>query len=272
MGAQQNKEEAMDGFMDFGIGVEDEGVGTKEKKYSAKDGCSDRISFAWFSIPGEPDADGNPTWTTDGLIREDGTFNPKAVPRFTGCQRHYIKGVGYVLHDGPAFNQFGKPKTAIATVVVVWPTNDEGDLDMNKFSKGKGWKVLPWIHGDSEKYKQIAKIHKRNPLSRHDVLFSCPENGAEYQKLTFLAEQERDELPSNLLASLMASEKPQAKATVRKILSQVKSIVDGLQAELATKMTVAEVIAKRDGKDPSTALDNSANTATDVDSMLDGVI
>lgn len=246
-----------DGFLDFGMGMGDDDVGKKSQNFKVKDDTSYRVTFGWFSVRHE---DG--TWHDDEAYTKEGTLTEEAVIRFAGCQRIYKKGVGQILYKGPAYAQFGKPRDAIATILVVWPTDDEGELDVEKFKKGKGWEVMPWIHGDGEKYVSIKKLNKRFPLMTSDVMISCPSNGGEYQKMSFTPEN------SNLLQKLLGSEKPEAQAISGKIIADIKAVAATIHAEMARDLTIDEIKEKA-GQDGDSPVDVKNHAAKDVDSLLE---
>jgi hypothetical protein len=250
-----------EGFMDFTLGTGDDEVGKRSGRFQAKDSTTYRATFVWFSLPKVED-DKIVGWDDDGAFLEDGTLHPDAQVRFTGCERIYKKGVGYILYGGPAYAKFGKPRQAVATVICLWPTNDEGELQVEKFKSGKGWAVMPWIFSP-DKYKDIKAKHKRFSLIKHDLSLACPENGAEFQKLSFTPEGE------NLLQKLMASEKTEYKAVVAKILGDAKAVAAGIYDELARNLTIDEIMEKL-GETPGTP--TGSHSAKDVDALLDDVL
>lgn len=252
-----------DDFMDFTLGSGDESVGKKTERFSVDDDTSYRVSLVWFSVP-KLDEDGKVTdWDDDAAFEKDGSLNPKAVVRFTGCERVYKKGVGYIKYQGPAYAQFGRPKQAVATILCSWPTDKEGDLDVASFQKGKGWQIQPWIFS-TDKYDQVKKIHKRTPLTEKDMLITCPPNGAEYQKMTFLPEDQ------HLFRKLLASDKPEYKAVVKRMLADIRAVASRIHNDLARKMTIDEINdALGNASESPTGTDHSAR---DVDDALNGII
>jgi len=253
-----------EGFLDFGMGVGDDNIGKRAKNFKVKDGVAYRISFCWFSVLKEG-ADGQKFWDDDAAWDKEGNLVADAQVRFAGCRRIYLKGVGNILYKSNTYAQFGKPKDAIGTILCVWPTDDEGDLDAAKFKAGKGWQVQPWVHGDGEKYQALKKIHKRRALTEHDVLFSCPENGGEFQKITFTAENE------NLLVRLLQSDKPEMRAVADKIIAEARAMAKTMKDEMARDLTIDEIKEKLTGSsDTPTGTTNHASK--DVDELLDDVL
>ena len=171
--------------------------------------------------------------------------------------------MGYFLYKGPAYAQFGSPKQNIATILLVWPTDKEGDLDGASFKAGKGWKVQPWVFS-TDKYNTIKKSNKRFPLLKHDLALSCTD--AQYQKMTFSPEGE------NLFQAMLASDKPAVKATVSKILKDIKGVAANIHRDLARDLTVDQV-REALGEDVDTPTGGSGNHASkNVDDLLDGVL
>lgn len=253
-----------EGFLDFAMGVGDDNVGKRSKNFKVKDDTSYRVSFPWFSVL-KTDDEGNKEWDDEAAWDDDGQLVDEAQVRFAGCRRFYLKGVGHILFANSSYKQFGqKPKDAIGTILVVWPTDDEGDLDVSKFKAGKGFTVQPWIHGDGEKYQALKKIHKRRSLLEHDILITCPENGGEYQKMTFTAENE------NLLRKLLESDKPEMRAIADKIVAQVKEIAESLRDEMAQALSPDEIRERLSGDGGSPAAASAASK--DVDALLDDVV
>jgi hypothetical protein len=251
-----NEYESDDGFMDFTLGEGDDDVGKKGGRFTAKDDTTYRVSFVWLSVL----KDGK--WDDDAAFLKDGTLNPEASIRFTGCERIYKQGVGYILYKGPAFAQFGKPRQAVATIICVWPTNDDGELQVEKFAQGKGYAVQPWIFSP-DKYKDIKAKHKRFTLVNHDLSLACPENGAEYQKLSFTPEAD------NLFMRMLASEKPAIQAAMKKILADVRATAMAIHGELARDLSVAEIQDKLGG---GSGAPTGNHAAKDVESLLGDLI
>ena len=252
-----------EGFLDFGMGVGDDNVGKRSKNFKVKDDTSYRITFPWFSVLKEND-EGEKYWDDAAAWDDEGNLVDEAQIRFAGCRRMFVEKVGYILYKNSSYKQFGKPKDCIATVVCVWPTDDEGDLDVSKFKAGKGFQVMPWIHGDGEKYQALKKIHKRRSLVDHDILFSCPENGGEFQKITFTAENE------NLLRKLLASDKPEMRAVADRIVSEAKALAESMYEEMAQDLTIDQIRERQTGESSSGPAGGGASK--DVDELLDDVL
>jgi hypothetical protein len=255
-----------DGFLDFSAGVGDDDVGKKSTRFGAKDDTSYRVTLGWYSVTVR-DSDGDVTgWDDDAAWDKDGNLVDEAVVRFTGCERIYKKGVGYFLYKGPAYAVFGQPRQSVATILVVWPTDSDGELDIAKFAAGKGYAVQPWVFS-TDKYNVLKKQNKKFHLKTHDVAMTCPENGAEYQKLTFTPED------SNLLHKLMASEKPEMKAVVEKIKADIRGVAANIHRDLARDLTVDEVReALGEEVETPSGQKGGSHAAKDVDNLLKDVL
>jgi hypothetical protein len=206
-----------EGFLDFSFGQGDELVGKKGKRFKGEKDRSYRASFAYFDKIG-----------ADGVPAED------ANPCFVGCQRIYKPGVGYILHKGPEYNQFGTPKQCIGTVIVLWPTDREGQLDTSAFKAGTGWQVLPWLL-DADKYNTLKTNHRRFHLGRHDFGITCTD--ATFQKMTFAPE------PESLLRKLLGASSENHRDLARKILDQARKLGEDLRPTMARDLSVREVMA-----------------------------
>ena len=146
----------MSGFEQFGFGEGDEQIGSKIKRFKAKEGEKYRISFVWW--PG----------------MDEGKPNMDApTPKFIGCKRLYKAGVGYFIDNGPEFVKLadGPSKMQVATLICLWPTDANGNLDKTGFTEGR-FQVMPWIIS-VDKYKNIEQNHKEFPLGQHDLTVNC---------------------------------------------------------------------------------------------------
>ena len=237
----------MEGFENFTFGSGDENIGERSKRFKGEAGRSYRVSFVWFDN-----------------YNEDGTPAEGANLNFTQCKRIYKEGVGYIAITNANRAAMTKltglqPRQQIATVICVWPTDKEGDLDVASFKNGKGWKVQPWTFSPA-KYTTIGQNHKRFPLTKHDLSMLCSD--AQYQKMTFTPEGE------SLLLKYLQSKNEDIRAVGMKIVSEARAVASNIHGELARHMTVDEVREKLGGE-PSSPTGNHADA--NVDSMLDGI-
>ena len=253
-----------DGFLDFSAGIGDDDVGKKSTRFVPKDDTTYRMTLCWYSVPVVKDGR-VVDWDDDAAWNADGTINDKAVVRYTGANRMYVKGAGYVLYKGPAYAQFGTPKQSVATILIQWPTNTEGELDVAQFTAGRGYNVQPWIFS-TDKYNTLKKQDKRFPVKDYDICMTCPPNGAEFHKLTFTPES------SNLFHKIINSDKPEMKAVADKIRRDIQAVAGGIKRDLARDLTVEEIMSAL-GQEVDTPTGNSgSHAAADVDDMLNDVL
>lgn len=255
-----------DGFLDFSIGEGDDDVGKRAKRFQAEGGRTYRATFCWFSVPeyDKNDPKKIAVWHDDKAWNADGTVSDKAVVRFTGCERVYKEGVGYVLYKSPAYAQFGEPRQTVATILLVWPTDKDGELDASSFAAGKGYAVQPWIFSP-DKYTSIKKTHKRFSLLDHDMAMSCPPDGAKYQKLTFTPENE------SLFRKLIASDKAPIKEIVRKIRKDIEAVAESIHREMARDLSLDQ-IREALGEEVDSPTGATNHAAKDVEALLDDVL
>jgi hypothetical protein len=103
--------------------------------------------------------------------------------RFKKLEAHYKEGVGYTLSrlgkDGPEADQvwktMGDLKTYFTTVLLIYPSNREGELIKEELATG--CKVVPWrLSGKTyETLHQRAESLRQNSLSiaSQDLLLKC---------------------------------------------------------------------------------------------------
>ena len=243
-----------DGFLDFSMDEGDDRIGKRSKRFSGETGRTYRATFAWFSTK---TADG---WDDEAAWNEDGSLSENAVIRYSGAERIYKPGVGYIIYDGPAYAQFGQAKMCVATIVLVWPTDKDGELDVGSFKAGKGWQIQPWTFS-TDKYNTIKKSNKRFSLLAHDLSINCTD--AQYQKMTFTPESE------NLLQKIMNSDKPEYQALVQKIRSEVAAVAGSIRNDIGRTLTVDQV-KEAMGEDVSSPAPSHA--AKDVDDLLNDLV
>lgn len=133
---------------DFSFDDGDRSLTSNTKRLKFKNGETVRISFAWF-----PKGD-------------DGKYDLKTNPKFRGANRVWVNGVGYVVANSPEIASItgATPKMSIATVVVVWPTDKNGNIDKNRMKNGD-CDVMPWVFS-KRKYSEFESIGKRVALWR----------------------------------------------------------------------------------------------------------
>jgi hypothetical protein len=239
------------GFLDFSFG-NDDNVGKKTSRFKAEGGRTYRVSLVGFR-----------------------SFNPDGTPdvsdaqnaiRFAGCERIYKPGVGYILYKSPAYAEFGTPKQAIATVICVWPTNKDGELDEAStlsVQKGVGWQVMPWVFS-ADKYTEIKRKHKRFPLTEHDLSLSCTDT--QYQKITFSSER------TCLLARYLASENEAHRAVGMKIVREAQAVMNNIHRDLARDLSLDEIREKLGEGAVTPTGTSGGHTDESSDDILDSVL
>lgn len=238
----------MSSYQTFSIDDGDEVIPSK-KKFKPEEGRMYRVSFAWW--PGSEDL--KPDLDAKG-------------PKFTGAQRYYVENVGYIIYTGPEHNQFlgkSQPRFCLATVLVLWPTNSKGDIDVDRFKSGD-FEVMPWVFSQ-DKYKAFAPTHKEFHFGTYDLKITCTDT--KYQKMTFSPAKE-----SLFRKILEGGDK--YKAYSAKLLEQVKGVAESIQTEIGREYTVAQLKEKLSGKPiGATSGGSSPSMSTsDVDAALENIL
>lgn len=111
--------------------------------------------------------------------------------RFKKVVAHYKEGVGFVTSrlgkDGPEADKvwatLPEPKTYVTTLLLIYPTDEEGELDKSKLAKG--WVLKPW-RMPPDKYEKLRKINRGlmnsgSSIAVQDLYLSCTD--AKFQKI-----------------------------------------------------------------------------------------
>jgi hypothetical protein len=242
----------MSGFMEFGFGQNDSGLGKKSEKFKGETGRSYRLSFCWW--PGI----------------ENGKLDLDAkTPKFIGAKRHYFEGVGYIIDGGPEMTKLAgnPPRMAIATLVVQWPISQDGTPDMNRI-KDLDFKVLPWIFSE-DKYKSLTPNHREFHFGSHDITVNCTDS--KFQKMTFAP------CKDSLLRKLYESDKDTAKKVTDHIISQLQSLTSSIQNDLGREMTIDKLREKLAGGGGGGGGGGNASAAAgaataDIDGLVDDIL
>lgn len=207
------------GFTTFEMGVDDDGIGVKSKRWVGETGRTARFSFVWW----------------EGL--ETGSPKLEGNPKFLAAQTHYMNNVGYVVNQGPEYTKLAgePPRQRVATVIIVWPTDKMGNVDKVRLGAGEAG-VMPWVFS-GDKYKNLKRIHKEFPLHSHDITAQCDDS--KFQKLIFSPCRE------SLLQMFLGNEK--AKDMMAKIITDAAAIVEGLGRDLGQTLTIQQVQEKLAG-------------------------
>jgi hypothetical protein len=241
-----------DGFIDFSFGSGDDALKKKSSRYKPETGVTDRVSFVWFQ-----DYDG------EGMPAEG------AAPKFAGCERSkYDSRVGVVLLTPDNRDEILRilrtdPQHRVASVICVWPTDKDGELDVASFKAGKGWKVQPWVF-DPGKYNEIKRVNKRFPLHEHDLSMTCTDGT--FHKMTFTPEGK-----DTLLSKYLSAKNEDLQAVGRKIIAEARRCSEGIYRDLARSMTPDEV-REAIGDEVSPSAGGGSHTDANVDNLLDDVL
>jgi hypothetical protein len=230
-----------DGFSEFGFGSGDESVGKKAARFKGKAGETYRVSFPWTK--------------TDEKTGE-------VVTRFVGCDRHYLAGVGYFLAKGPEFTKLAGPsKQAVATIIVVWPTDKNGKLNGEAIAKGEGIEVASWVFS-AERYDQLRRRNNEFPLHEFDLTMACTDT--QYQKMDL------SPCKNSTFADLSKKDSARAKEIISAIRAQIAEIEKGIKNELARDMTLDKIREKMGGTASSAGGGGAA--VEDVDQVLNNIL
>jgi hypothetical protein len=202
---------------DIGLGEEDKGKFQSSQLdwYKGEKGRTDRIALVYFnsiemtqlrkqlrqdpSLPADKQRAfmaGIRVKVAEKLGKTPDELEPADLldtseARFKLVSSSYKEGLGYVAwpknlppDEERVWKKLGEKKDYAISVVLVYPTDREGEVDRDRLAKG--WKVMPWRIG-SDKFEVIRKINKGlledgGSISRMDLNVSCTDTG--FQKLT----------------------------------------------------------------------------------------
>lgn len=234
-------------YMEFGFGENDSNFGAKSKRFKAKEGETYRVSFVWW--PGT----------------EEGKPNLDAqTPRFIGCKRLYIAGVGYFMDKGPEYSRLaggGPSKMYAATLICKWPTDSKGNLDKGRFASGE-FEINSWVMS-VDKYHSIEARHKEFPLGQHDVTLACTDT--QYQKIDISPCRE------SLFRKIMEKDPERAKTLIESVQAAAKDVPRDLAQDL-TLDQIREKMNKGGGASPVAHTGTTSNNSADFDGMLDDIL
>ena len=235
------------GYMEFGFGQDDGNIGAKGKRFKAKEGETYRVSFVWW--PGI----------------EEGKPNLDAqTPRFLGCKRLYLAGVGYFTDKGPEYVKIaggGPAKMYAATIICKWPTDSRGNLDKSRFAAGE-FEINSWVMS-VDKYRAIEARHREFPLGQHDVTLSCTDT--QYQKIDISPCRE------SLFRKIVEKDPDRARSIIEAIQAAAKDVPRDLAQDL-TLDQIREKLGKGGGPSPVSNSGPVSNNSSDFDGMLDDIL
>jgi hypothetical protein len=230
-------------MQEFGFGAGDEGLSSRGSRFKGKEGETYRVSFVWWEglDTGKPELDAE-------------------TPKFIGCKRLYLAGVGYFQDKGPEYVKLAgsQSKFNIATIICVWPTDSHGALDKKRFADGD-FKVQSWVFGQ-DKYRNIGQNHSEFPLGKHDLSLSCTDT--QYQKMTISPCRE------SLFRKLFEAGKAGA------IIAQAAEMAQNLPNDLAQDLSLDEIRSKlgKGGPSPVAGSGRAAASSPEFDNMLDDIL
>lgn len=238
-------------YQEFGFGSGDNDISSgKFDRFKAKEGETYRISFVWW--PTGP----------NGKINLDAPS-----PKFIAAKRHFVQGAGYFLSKGPEWDRLAgaTPKTQIATVIVIWPTNRKGELDKQRFAEGDV-DVKPWIFGQ-DKYEQLKRRHNEFSFGSYDLTIACTDT--QFQKMDLSPAREnlfRKALENDKLSHLVKVITDQVDAIVR---VNDKGVAEGLRSIIARDLSLDQIREKL-GMSPAPSA--SMESSVEMDDLLSGVL
>ena len=239
----------MSGISHFSFGDSDGGIGGKVKPWKADAGRTYRLSFLWWK----------------GL--DDGVLDLDAKnPQFAGGLTNFIPNVGYIVNKGPEYTKIAGGEAGrmrIATIVAIWPTDKNGQVDKSALARGD-IEVLPWvISGD--KYNYLKNTNNEFPFGGHDITAACTD--AQFQKMTFTPCRE------SLLKSLLGN--PKAKEITDTLIAKAQSIAGNINDHIGREMTIQQIrdkLAGGGGGGGGSVSPVDTMASGDVDSMVDNLL
>jgi len=239
----------MSGFQQFGFGENDGNVGSKGKRLKMSKGEIVRVSFLWWP----------------GL--DEGKPNLDAVtPGFTGAPRHYLKGVGYFINQGPEYTKIAgeAPKTRINTIIIKWPLKSGGKLDAEGIQAGN-FEAMYWVF-DPDKYEELKPIHGEWHLGSHDLTIKCTDQ--DFQKMAF------SPCKDSVLRKLL--EKGTDHPLVQQILQAGQRLIPGVNDEVGKIMSLDQIREKLAGGGTAGGTGgspvNDAVATEEIDGALDDLL
>lgn len=167
---------------------------------------------------------------------------------FAAANVHYHAAVGYFLcNGGYCCERTGAPFSRVATIVIKYPTDRDGNVDKAKFGSSE---ILPWLfRGD--KYDDLKRRNKSNPLDQKDIEITCKD--VQFQKM--------DIIPSGE-ALWLKNEEFKAK-----ILKKTEDLEKALPNLLGRKIATEE-LKQALGEESGEAAGNSSSDSVDYSEAL----
>lgn len=196
---------------------------------------------------------------------EDSNGNPTA-PSFKGGKRLYNQKVGYFLDHGPEYQKFADDaskgsKTSIATTLVFWPVDANGNLDKARFANGE-YEIKTWVFS-LDKYKQLDAINGEFPLSQHDLSITVTD--PQFHKMSFAPCKE----------SLLKTLADKGSDHFKSIVDHARGIHANIQNDIAQDLTIDQIrerVSGQVGSPTGNKGGGSFNSSFDADDILDDVL
>jgi hypothetical protein len=133
---------------------------------------------------------------------------------FKKFMSHYQEGIGFVLsglgkgtpEDDEVWKKLEAPKTYFSTLLVIYPTNKDGEIDKNAFADwAKEPKIMPWRFSP-KRYDLIWKVNSaliKNgaSIADQDLLLECKDD--KFQNIEVTGDGKATWLRSDKLKSLI---------------------------------------------------------------------
>ena len=231
----------------FTFGENDSNIGKKTNRFKGETGRTYLVSFVSFT-----DYD------------EGGMPSDSASPAFAAAHRIYKAGVGNVIVDDSnksAMESLLKKeaKQYVGTVLCVWPTDRQGELDVDQFKAGKGWQVMPWILS-ATRYPDIARCHKKFPLPKHDLSMTCSDG--QYQSFTMVSD------PKCCLRMYLDSKNESFQTIGKQIVNEARKVFDKIGREFGRELSLDEV---REALGEEINSPTGSTSSADMEAMLDNL-
>lgn len=224
---------------EFSFDDGDRSLSGNVKRLKFKNGETVRISFAWFPQ------------------NDKGQYNLSSTPKFVGANRLWVNGVGYVIANSPEVASItgGTPKMSIATVVVVWPTDKNGNIDKNRMKNGE-CDVMPWVFS-KRKYQELKALASEWPFGEHDLKLTCTE--AQYQQTS----------QTNCRENFLQKLQEKGSDNFSDIMDRVESVVANISNFIGNEYTVDQL---REKMGMAVANSTNDNTTEEVDDLIDNML
>jgi hypothetical protein len=235
-----------DHIFDLSFGHNDEELQQKTTRLKLKKDEIKRISLAWWPTK----EDGNPDFDA-------------AAPNFRAARRLFHEKVGYFFDKGPEYQKLSKDsqpgRINLATIVISWPLDDNGDIDKAKLVAGK-FEMLYWVFS-KKKYEEMARRHRKRSLGNHDLELVCKEE--QYQNIDF------DTFDDSMLRKIFESDKEGMIKFKEKIKTQLARMEANITNELGKDLSLAEIRAKLLGEEETSVSSASTTVSTEnIDEVL----